>query len=213
MKDTRVTWKGWSALFLFIFLFSGLIPVLAKNPGFGWMNALDFSSMIGKFGTDLVGGEKAMGARRGFMEAFVLFPTVMLALGLIEIFEYHGALGAAQIIFQPLFRVILGIPGVAGLAFVASLNSSDVGSVMTRQLRNEGALTEKERTIFVAYQYAGSATITNTIGAGGALLFISTIPVGAIIGIQIIAKLIGANIVRFILRFTKEDQIQDNGEA
>lgn len=211
-NDVKVTWKGWLSLFLFIFLFSGLIPILAKYPGMQWISAFDFSAMIGKFGADLTGGEKALGARRGFMEGFVLFPTVMLALGFIEIFEYYGALFAAQKIFQPLFRAMLGIPGVAGLAFVASLNSSDVGSVMTRQLREEGALTEKERTIFVAYQYASSATITNTLGAGSALLPISILAPGIIIGIQIVAKIIGANMVRFILNFTEKKEQQAKEE-
>ena len=204
--ELKVTWKGWLSLFVFLFLFSGLIPELAKYPSMGWLAALDFSSMIGKFGTELVGGEKAAGARRGFMEALVLFPTIMLALGLIEIFEYHGALGAAQRVFQPLFRPLLGIPGVAGLAFVASLNSSDVGSVMTRQLREEGEITEKERTVFVAYQYASSATITNTLGAGSALIPISLLAPGVIIGIQILAKIIGANVVRLILNFTEKKE-------
>ena len=206
VTDTKVSWKGWLSLFLFIFLFSGLIPTLAKYPGLTWLAAFDFSAMMGKFGTDLVGASKAEGSRRGFMEVFVLFPTVMLALGLIEVFEYYGALGAAQKLFQPLFRVLLGIPGVCGLAFVASLNSSDVGSVMTRQLREEDAINEKERVIFVSYQYAGSATITNTIGAGGALLPISLLAPGLIILIQIVAKIIGANVVRLILNFTEKKE-------
>ena len=210
--ELQVTWRGWLSLFVFIFLFSGLIPTLSKYPGLEWLAALDFSSMIGKFGTELVGGGKAEGARRGFMEAFVLFPTIMLALGFIEIFEYYGALGAAQKIFQPLFRPLMGIPGVAGLAFVASLNSSDVGSVMTRQLREEGELTEKERTVFVAYQYAGSATITNTLGAGSALIPISLLAPGVIIGIQILAKIIGANVVSLILNLAeKKQKAQEQG--
>jgi len=209
-NEIKITWKGWLSLFLFVFLFSGLIPALAeKFPQITWLKALDFSALIGKFGTDLVGSQNgAAGARRGFMEAFILAPTVMLALGLIEIFEHHGALNAAQKLFQPFFRLLLGIPGIAGLAFVASLNSSDVGSAMTRKLTEEGSLTEDERTIFVAYQYAGSATITNTIGAGSALLPITLLAPGVIIGIQIIAKIIGANLVRFILKFQSKKETQ-----
>ena len=77
---------------------------------------------------------------------------------------------------------------------------------MTRQLREEGELTEKERTVFVAYQYAGSATITNTLGAGSALIPISLLAPGVIIGIQILAKIIGANVVRLILNFTEKKE-------
>ena len=72
---------------------------------------------------------------------------------------------------------------------------------MTKGLAEEKMMTDDERTIFVAYQYAGSAVVTNTFGTGAALLPISVLPVGIIIGIIFIVKVIGANIVRFYLKW------------
>ncbi|SDF53426.1 nucleoside recognition domain-containing protein [Sporolituus thermophilus] len=160
----KVSLKGWIALAVFILMFSGLFKVLGDALGLKWLSAFDFVVLNGKFGTDLV-GKGGVGARTGFMEAFVLFPTVMFAVGVVEVCEHFGALRAAGKLFTPLLRPLLGIPGICGLAFVASLNSSDVGSVLTRQLKENGHITDDERTTFVAYQYAASAPITNTLAA------------------------------------------------
>lgn len=46
---------------------------------------------------------------------------------------------------------------------------------MTRDLYEEGSITDDERTIFVAYQYAGSACINNTITGGAPLVAISPV--------------------------------------
>ena len=43
---------------------------------------------------------------------------------------------------------------------------------MTRELYEDGEITDDERTIFVAYQYAGSACINNTITGGAPLVAI-----------------------------------------
>ena len=54
--------------------------------------------------------------------------------------------------------------------------------------------------IFVAYQYAGSACINNTITGGAPLVAICPVALGPCIVIMFVCKLIGANIVRLILR-------------
>ena len=61
-------------------------------------------------------------------------------------------------------------------------------------------MTDEERTIFTSYQYAGSAVINNTITGGAPLLAISPIALGPIIVIQFVCKVIGANIVRVVLK-------------
>jgi nucleoside recognition membrane protein YjiH len=95
----------------------------------------------------------------------------------------------------------MGIPGATGLAFVSSLTSSDVGAVMTKGLVEDKMMTDNERTIFVSYQYAGSAVVTNTFGTGAALLPISVLPVGVIIGLIFVVKVMGANLVRLYLKW------------
>ena len=106
---------------------------------------------------------------------------------------------AASKIFNPLLRPLLGIPGIAGIAFVSSFTSSDVASIMTKELFESGEITDDERTIFVAYQYAGSAVILNTINTQAPLLPIALLALGPIILIEIFCKILGANLVRLII--------------
>lgn len=196
----KVTWKGWLSLAILIISFSG---IFAKVDG--PLRALDFQVLTGGFGQVAKGvnftGTGGTGARDGFMFALTLFPTLMFALGSIQVAESLGALRAAEVLFRPILRALMGIPGVSGLAFVSSFTSSDVASVMTKGLVEDDMMTDDERTIFVAYQYAGSAPITNTFGTGAALLPISVLPVGMIIALIIIVKIMGANLIRLYLKW------------
>ena len=195
----KVTWKGWLALVILIISFSG---VFAKADG--PLRALDFQVLTGQFGQVAKGviftGKGGNGARDGFMFALTLFPTLMFALGAIQVAESLGALRAAEVLFRPILRPFLGIPGASGLAFVSSFTSSDVGAVMTKGLVEDKMMTDDERTVFVAYQYAGSAPVTNTFGTGAALLPITVLPVGVVIAIIVVVKIVGANLVRFYLK-------------
>jgi nucleoside recognition membrane protein YjiH len=196
--EQKISWKGWVALIILVIAFSG---VLQKNPG--PLAALDFANLNGQFGTIYENinfkGAGGVGAREGFAFTLTLIPTVMLALGFINVAESLGALKAAEKLFRPLLKPLLGIPGIAGLAFVSTFTSSDVGAVMTKDLVEKGEITDDERTIFVSYQYAASAVITNTFTCGAPLLPMALLPVGIIIVLEMIVKILGANIVRFIL--------------
>ena len=75
-----------------------------------------------------------------------------------------------------------------------------MAAVLTRELYEEGDLTDDERTVFVAYQYAASACINNTVTGGAPLVAISPIGLGPILLVEIFCKLVGANIVRIIIR-------------
>ena len=134
------------------------------------------------------------------MAGFNLIPAVMFFCGLLGVFEQLGAFKASDILFRPLLRPLLGIPGKCGIAFISSFTGSDVAAVMTRELYEDGEITDDERTIFVAYQYAGSACINNTITGGAPLVAICPVALGPCIVIMFVCKLIGANIVRLILR-------------
>lgn len=197
--EEKVTWKGWVALFILIIMFSGVFEN-AEGP----LKALDLSNLIGEFGTIGEGGNfrgtGGSGARDGFLFTLTLIPTTCLAVGLIDLVEHLGGLKAAAILFNPILRPLLGIPGIAGLAFVSSFTSSDIAAFMTKQLVEDGHMTDDERTVFVAYQYAGSAVVLNTIGTQAALLPIVLLPVGPLIVILWICKILGANLVRLIIK-------------
>lgn len=202
--EYKVTWKGWVSLAFLIICFSG---VVGHQDNF--LKAFDFMNLMGQFG-HADGAKVAMlgsggfGAREGFAFSLTMVPITMLASGLIEVCEHLGALRAAGKLFQPFLRSLMGIPGVTGLAFISSFTSSDIGAFMTKNLYEEGRINDNERTIFAAYQYAGSGTINNTIAAGGPLLPITLAPVGVILGIIILVKFIGANLVRiYLARYSK----------
>jgi nucleoside recognition membrane protein YjiH len=144
-------------------------------------------------------GKGGTGAREGFLFAMTLIPTVCLALGFINVVEEMGALRAAAKLFNPLLRPMLGIPGICGIAFVSSFTSSDVGSFMTKQLFEAKDITNNERSIFVAYQYAGSAVILNTINTQAPLLPFALLSIGPLIVVLFVCKVFGANLLRIYL--------------
>ena len=155
-------------MILLILVLSGAFRT-AEGP----IKVLDFTNLAGSFGqigdtgANLI-GKGGTGAKDGFMAGFNLIPAVMFFCGLLGVFEQLGAFKASDILFRPLLRPLLGIPGKCGIAFISSFTGSDVAAVMTRELYEDGEITDDERTIFVAYQYAGSACINNTITGGDA---------------------------------------------
>lgn len=191
---------AWLALIVLILVLSGAFRT-AEGP----IKVLDFTNLAGSFGqigdtgANLI-GKGGTGAKDGFMAGFNLIPAVMFFCGLLGVFEQLGAFKASDILFRPLLRPLLGIPGKCGIAFISSFTGSDVAAVMTRELYEDGEITDDERTIFVAYQYAGSACINNTITGGAPLVAICPVALGPCIVIMFVCKLIGANIVRLILR-------------
>ncbi|GAA0230714.1 nucleoside recognition domain-containing protein [Metaclostridioides mangenotii] len=204
-EPNKVTWKGYLSLFFLIVLFSGVF----KDAN-SFLKAFDFANLTGSFGQIVDGvdftGKGGSGAKDGFLFALTLVPTVSLAVGLIDVVESMGAMKAAAKLFNPILRPLLGIPGTAGIAFVSSFTSSDVASIMTKELVESGDLTDDERTIFVAYQYAGSAVILNTINTQAPLLPIALMAVGPIILIEIFCKLLGANLIRLYINIKNKKQ-------
>ena len=194
-KKEKVGIGAWIALVVLIVILSGAFRT-SDTP----LKVLDFTNLSGSFGTigdtgaNFIGSGGA-GAKDGFMAGLNLIPAVMLFCGLLGVFEQLGAFKASDILLRP----ILGIPGSTGVAFISSFTGSDVAAVMTRDLYENGSITDDERTVFVAYQYAGSACINNTITGGAPLLAICPVSLGAVIVIEFFCKLIGANVVRLIL--------------
>lgn len=193
--NDKVRLSGWIALFLFIMVFSGACKALGEQFNWPWLSIFDFNTLNGKFGQTLT-GSGGFGARQGFMEGFVIFPTAMFALGILEVCEHYGISRAAETVFAPFLKIFLGIRGVCGMAFVASLNSTDVGAAMTRALSDEKQIEDDEKTIFVGFQFPGSATLVNTFGIAAPLLPITVISPIAIVGMILVGKFIAANLVR-----------------
>ncbi|MDU4959082.1 MAG: nucleoside recognition domain-containing protein [Sporomusaceae bacterium] len=208
----RVPWTGYAALVFAVIFFSGLFA-----GGKSWTAVLDFNALNGQFGTMKEAaratfyGMGGQGARDGFLFAFSLVPAVMLALGVVEVVEHLGGLRAAQRLLTPVLRPLLGLPGVAGLALISSLQSTDAGASMTKTLREDGLLTEREKTVFAAFQFTAGGTITNYLSTGSALFAFISVPILIPLVVIMLLKVCGANIMRLYLRAVVKGAGSDAG--
>lgn len=206
LTELKVPWYGYLALLFAIIFFSGMF---AKEKG--WITALDFNTINGSFGVmkdaakATFTGQGGAGARDGFLFAIGLIPAVMLALGVVEVVDHLGGLKAGQKLLTPILRPLLGIPGIAGLALVTSLQSTDAGAGMTRMLREQSFITEKEKTVFCAFQFSAGGTVTNYLSTGAALFPFLTVPIIVPLILIFVMKFVGANVMRLYLKRVKED--------
>jgi nucleoside recognition membrane protein YjiH len=203
-----VPWTGYVALIFAIIFFSGLLTSRK-----GWFTAFDFNTVAGTFGTmkdaakATFMGQDGLGARDGFMFAISLVPVVMCALGVVEIIDHLGGLKAAQKLLSPLLRPLMGIPGITGLAMVTSFQSTDAGAGMTRMLKETQCITEKEKTIFAAFQFSAGGILTNYLAIGAALFSVITVPIVLPLALMFVLKIVGANIMRLYLSWLVKKEI------
>ena len=216
--DQKVTIGSLIALAFACVFFSGL---LQTNE---WYGVFDFTTLNGTFGkvaasiadgaegittamTDFR-GKGGSGAKDGFLFALTLVPTVMFAMGMIEVLQHFGALEAARKLMTPLLRPLMGISGESGLALIASLQSTDAGSAMTRGLVDEGKLTKDEGDVFTMFQFSAGAMIVNFFSSGAVLFTLIAadgtlaVPssIGLCVAVMLICKIIGANLMRVYLK-------------
>lgn len=210
----EVKWYGYVALIFGILFFSGIFKDVE-----GPIRALDFSNIVGEFGTlgvleDGTGtlassfrGTGGAGVKDGWLFALSLFPTVMFALGIVKVIEHLGGLLAAQKLLTPVLKPLLGIPGIAGLPLIASLQSADAGASMTKNLYDNNQITDKEKNIFISFQFSGAGTITNYLSSGAILFpFLGKMPIAVPLLIILVLKVFGANLMRlYITKFAKEE--------
>ena len=117
-----------------------------------------------------------------------------------------GALKAARKILTPVLRPLIGIPGSAALALIASMQSTDGGAALTRQLKDAGELTESETNTFAAFQMTADAPITNFFSSGAVLFTLVAadgtlaVPVslGLCLGVILLGKVLSANMMRLL---------------
>ncbi|HDG9180783.1 TPA: hypothetical protein PBW37_000124 [Citrobacter freundii] len=207
----KVGWGGYLAFFITIILFSGMF---AKSTE--WWRVFDFTVLNGAFGQINAAGDTAvsfrgsggMGAKDGFLFALELAPSVILSLGIISVTEGLGGLRAAQQLMTPVLRPLLGIPGVCSLALIANLQNTDAAAGMTKEMAEEGIITEQERAIFACWQTSGSACITNYFSSGAALFTAVTVPVITPLAVILVFKFVGANLLRLWIAQLENRRLQ-----
>ncbi|UYM14565.1 nucleoside recognition domain-containing protein [Endozoicomonas euniceicola] len=204
--DQKVTLGNYLALAFAVVFFSGLLQSSE------WYGVFDFTTLNGTFGSIADGfmfrGKGGSGARDGFLFALTLVPTCMFALGMINVLEHYGALKAARKLLTPLLRPLMGLPGSAALAMIGSLQNTDTGAGLTKKLVEEGELNQEESEVFTAFQFSAGATIVNFFSSGAVLFTLTNadgslaVPtsIGLTVGVMFIFKIIGANVLRLILK-------------
>ncbi|WP_392551560.1 nucleoside recognition domain-containing protein [Orbus wheelerorum] len=201
--------KAYLSLIVAILFFSGLF---LNVDGMKWLGAFDFTTLGGSFGTmqnpakNTFVGEAGISAKAGFLFALSLVPTVMLALGVLEIFTHYGAIRAAHKLLTPLLKPVLGLPGLTGLALITDLQSTDAGAALTKELYDEKVIGQKELIIMGSWQYSGAGLINNYFAIGSALFAWLTVPVVIPLILMFVMKFVGAIFVRIALNtFYKKD--------
>ncbi len=216
-QERKVTWGCYIALAFAVVFFSGL---LQSNQ---WYGVFDFTTLNGAFGkvaynvsetadglqvaTTSLRGQGGSGARDGFLFALTLIPTVMFALGMINVLEHYGALDAARKLLTPLLRPIMGVPGNSGLGLI--------------QLKDEGHMTKREADVFTMFQFSAGATIVNFFSSGAVLFTLTladgsaavTSSIGLAVGVMFIFKIVGANLFRLYLNLTEGKEESSNPET
>lgn len=214
LTTNKVRISGYVALVLAIIFFSGLLKDAES-----FLKFFDFTNVLGSFGklgtiSDDAGklasnfrGTGGTGVRDGWLFALTLTPAVMLALGVVKIVEDLDGLKAAQKLMTPLLRPLMGIPGICGLALVASLQSTDTGGAMTKELYDNGNINDKERLIFCSFQITAGALLTNYLSSGAALFAFLDVPILVPLIVVIVFKLISTNLVRIYANHMIKEEV------
>ena len=211
-NQSKVGVGAYIALAVAILFFSGLFM---KVEGMKWLSAFDFTTLGGTFGTmkdpakNTFIGAGGVSAKDGFLFALSLAPTVMLALGCLEVLTHYGAIRAAHKLLTPLLHPLLSLPGKTGLALITDLQSTDAGAALTKELYDEGEITRKELTIMGAWQYSGAGLINNYFAIGSALFSVLKLPIILPLLLMFGLKFAGGMFVRFVLNTVYKEDFKD----
>ena len=186
-EEKKVGIGAYIALIFAIVIFSGVFYQMPEARK--WLSAFDFTTLIGKFGVIVDSksnyiGSGGLSARAAFLFALSLIPSVMLAMGLIEVLAHYGALRAAQVLMTPLLKPLLGLPGFTALAMITDLQSTDGGAALPTMS---------------AWQYAGAGCVNNYYAIVSALFFLFVCPVWIPMLIIFVLKFVGGMFTRFVL--------------
>lgn len=215
-EEKKVGIGAYIALIFAIVIFSGVFYQMPEARK--WLSAFDFTTLIGKFG--VIGDSKSnyigsggLSARAAFLFALSLIPSVMLAMGLIEVLAHYGALRAAQVLLTPLLKPLLGLPGFTALAMITDLQSTDGGAALTRGMYDSGKLSKKGLVTMSAWQYAGAGCVNNYYAIVSALFFLFVCPVWIPMLIIFVLKFVGGMFTRFVLSTVYKKDFEMSNEA
>lgn len=224
-SEKRIPRCAFVALVVTLLFFSGFFnsfgrfkDVEGPKSYLSMLAALDFNNVVGRFGS--IGelkeggigklakdfkGLGGWGAREAFLLALTLAPSIIVAFGVIEVCTNYKGLRAAEVLFTPIIKPILGLPGSATIALVTSLTSSDAAAGITKELYDEKYLDDTQRTIFMVFQFSAPSIIVNFYAIGPALTAAldTSVPIMIAFGVVLFMKFLGAIAFRLFLKFNK----------
>ena len=204
--------KAYVSLVLILMFFSGVMPSLSElSPSLSWLKAIDFNTIIGKFGalgtleegcgtlaSNFI-GTGGTGPRAAFLIGLSLIPGIMVAFGIIKVAESMGALEAAGKLLTPILRPLMGVPGECAISLVSSLQSTDAGPLTVHDMREANIITEKESLIMTAFQYSGAGCMVNYFVLGSVCIGFLEIPIIIPLIVIILSKYAGSALVRILV--------------
>lgn len=188
--------------FAFVFLFFSGIFRGAPAP----FSLLDLSTYQGEFGTIVEGaapgfvGKGGSGLNNLFATILTICPPIMFCMGVLDVVEYYGGLKVAGKLLTPVLKVIMGVPGEAGIVLITNLQSSDASAAITKGLLDNGSINKKQWKILLAYVMPGPALLGMMVSYGVLLYPYLAVSSGVIIVAVIISKFLAANVMRFFIK-------------
>ncbi len=110
-------------------------------------------------------------------------------------------------------KTVVGHSRICSLALIANLQNTDAAAGMTKELAQEGEITERDKVIFAAYQTSGSAIITNYFSSGVAVFAFLGTSVIVPLAVILVFKFVGANILRVWLNFEERRNPTQGAQA
>lgn len=174
---------------------------------------LDFSNFLGEFGklgtlTEGSGtlapnfkGTGGFGAKGGFLIVLTIAPAIIVALGIIEVCVDFKGLVAAEKLFSPVVKPLLGLPGAATVSIISSLTSSDAGAASVKAFYDEGYLNNRQRLILTVFQFAAPSILINFFALGTPLAPYVGEYLGLALLVVIVMKFVGAILFRVFSYF------------
>ena len=77
---------------------------------------------------------------------------------------------------------------------------------MTKDLHDKGLITEKEKTVFAAFQFSSASSVTVYLSMGVALFPFLAVPHLLPLGVILFYKVAGTNLMRLYLRLAERNR-------
>lgn len=218
MEKRNIPWYGFVALILTILFLSGIFTN-SEGP----LSALDYSNVLGTFGTMGSGGQGTdiafakdfqgiggVGVKSAFLLVLSISPGIILAYAVIELFKNYKGDVAAEFVFNPILKPLFGVPGRSIVAITASLTTTDGGAAITKELYDNNYINYKENMILSQFQYSSPAPLINVFSIAAPLAPYIPTQLSVCLIVILAMKVLGAILCRIYVNIFMEGKGNNN---